>query len=83
MKIIKSQDNQQLHFMPMSIPCHFSIAAVLVDGENEGEKVSLYSVGINGVSFGVFKQRKEAEKVLNKLSDFLFNDTDRFQIPQE
>jgi hypothetical protein len=82
-KIIKSQDGQQIHFMPISTQCYFSIAPVLIDGEKEGKKTTLYSVGINNVGFGTFKKRAAAESAFNQLEKFLLNKEGSFQIPAD
>ena len=82
-KIIKSQDGQQIHFMPTSTPCYFNIAPVMEDGAKEGEKVTLYSVGINNISFGIFKKKEKAESALTELENFLLNKSLRFEIPAD
>ena len=82
-KLIKSQDGQQMHFMPANTPCYFNIAPVLVDGKKEGEKNTLYSVGINNVSFGIFQKQNKAEQALNALETFLLDKTLRFRIPAD
>lgn len=82
-KIIRSQDNQQIHFMPINTSCYFNVAPVIVDGEKEGDKTTLYSVGINNVSFGIFKKKPKAEDALNALEKFLLNKETRFQIPAD
>ena len=80
-KLIRSQDGQQIHFMPVNTPCYFNVAPVIVDGEKEDVKTTLYSVGINNVSFGTFNKKSKAEDALNELEKFLLNKSLRFQIP--
>ena len=82
-KVIKSQDNQQLHFMPEGAPCYFNVAPVIVNGEKEGDKITIYSLGINNVSFGIFEKKLYAEDALNQLEKFLLNKSARFQVPEE
>ena len=82
-KLIRSQDGQQIHFMPANTPCYFNIAPVLVDGKKEGEKSTIYSLGINTVSFGIFRKKEKAEEALAGLEKFLLNKDLRFQIPAE
>ena len=82
-KLIESQDGQQIHFMPASTPCYFNIAPALADGEKEGQKNTHFSVGINNVSFGIFKKKENAENALHKIKDFLLNKETSLQIPAE
>ena len=82
-KIIKSQDGQQIHFMPASTPCYFNVAPTIVGGEKEGDKITLYSVGINNISFGIFKKKPAAESALTELENFLLDKSLRFQIPAD
>ena len=82
-KIIRSQDGQQMHFMPVSTPCYFNIAPVPVEGAKEGQEPALFSVGINNVSFGVFKKKEKAEAALSELEAFLLDKTLRFQVPAD
>jgi len=80
-KIIKSQDRQQIHFMPASTPCYFNVAPIIVDGEKEGDKITLHSVGINNISFAVYKKKVRAEDALNQLGKFLLNKSVLFEFP--
>lgn len=82
-KVIRSQDNQQIHYMPASSPCYFNVAPVLVDGKKEGEKTTLHSLGINNVSFGIFTKKRRAEEALNALEAFLLDEFSRFQVPKD
>ena len=76
-KIIKSQDGQQIHYMPTSTPCYFNIATVI---NNKG---TIYSVGVNNISFGTFNKKPTAESALTELEDFLLDKSLRFQIPAD
>ena len=82
-KIIKSQDGQQIHFMTDNAPCYFNVAPTPVDGKTEDEKTTLYSVGINNISFGIFKKKDKAEGALLELENFLLDKSLRFQIPAD
>ena len=82
-RIIKSQDSRQIHYMPVSTPCYFNVAPALVDGEKEGDKITLYSVGINNASFGIFKEKEKAVSALLELENFLIGKALCFQIPAD
>lgn len=82
-KIIRSQGGQQMHFMPASTPCYFNIVPVPVEDAKEGQEPAFFSVGINNVSFGVFKKEEQAEAALNELENFLLDKTMRFQVPPD
>ena len=81
-KIIKSQDGKQMHFMPANTPCYFNIAPVVVEGGKKGEE-PFYSVGINNISFAIFKKEKTAGDALNELEAFLLNKSLCFQLPAD
>ena len=78
-KLIISQDGQQLHFMPESAPCYFSISPV----ETEDGKKTLYSVGINNVSFGIYARKNAAEVALLGLGDFVMNKSRKHTLPKD
>jgi len=82
-KLIRSQDGQQIHYMPINTPCYFNVAPTLVDGKKEGEKITLHSVGINNISFGIFEKKDKAEGALEELEKFLLNKEMCFQIPAD
>ena len=82
-KTIRSQCNQKLQLVPHDTPFYFSIAPEVVDGEKEGEKVTIFSVGIGNVSFGIFRKKKTAESVLDEIEKFLLEDDSRYQVPAD
>ena len=79
-KLIKSQDGQQIHYMPFNTPCYFNIAPLIVDGKKEGSKITMYSLGINNISFGVYKKKDKAIIALDELEKFLQNKSTCFQV---
>ena len=82
-KVIKSQDGQQIHFMPSSTPCYFNVAELIVDGKKEGDKITMYSLGINNVSFGVYEKKPKAIAALEGLEKFLQNKSTLYQVPAD
>jgi len=83
-KLIRSQDGQQLHYMPISTPCYFNISADYADeGDSGHSKIAFCSVGINGVSFGIYKSEVKAAIVLEKLEKFLLGSTTHFAFPKD
>jgi len=82
-KVIKSQDNQQLHFMNIDYPCYFNVAPIIANGDKEENKITLYSVGVNNISFGIYTKKIKAEDTLTQLEKFLLNKSARFQLPPD
>ena len=81
MKIIKSQDGGQIHVFGANIPCYINIAEVVVDGEKENTKTTLYSVGINNASFALYKKKETAQKALEDIENFLCDKHAKFKLP--
>lgn len=82
-KLIKSQDGQQIYFMPPNVPCLFNIATI-AKNEDGTEKASPdFSVGINSISFGLFKKPERATDVLKQLETFLLNKSAQYQVPAD
>ena len=81
-KIIRSQDGRQMYYLPTASQCYFSIAPTEADSAKEQKNV-FFSVGINNVSFGVFKKIEKAEEALSELENFLLDKAMRFQLPAD
>ena len=82
-KVIRSQDGMQLHYTHVGIPCYFSVSPVPVGDDAGGVEPALYSVGVNNISFGVYKKLATAKAILAKLEGFLLNKTARFHFPTD
>jgi len=82
-KVIRSQCGQKLQYVPPCTPFYFNIAPEIVDGEKEGEKITIYSVGIGSVSFGIFCKNEKAIAAMDALENFLLDQSLRFQMPTD
>lgn len=71
MKVIISQDGQQVFACGANAIFNVSTVDMPVDESGKGKR--MYSVGIGGVSFGQFATLASAVDVLKKLTDFLIN----------
>ncbi|MCL2248673.1 MAG: hypothetical protein FWC13_05340 [Oscillospiraceae bacterium] len=78
-KVIKSQDKTKLHYMPEDVPCFFNVAPVEAADE---ESDAGYSVGINGVSFGVYKKLPRAKAVLGEIETAMLEKKPSFSFPK-
>ncbi len=77
MKIVVSQDGQQVFTLGENNL--INIAPV----EVENQKIKPFSIGIEGVSFGMFKDKGKAEHVLSELVKFLCSREERYTIPAD
>ncbi len=77
MKIIVSQDGRQCFTMGENNLIH--IATVKIDGTD----MEVYSLGIENVSFGMFKNEKKCMNVLDEIVSFLCGKGERFRVPRD
>ena len=82
MKLIISQCGQQLFTCG---DCQvYSIATMEVPGANGGKRVGVppvYSVGVGGISFGMFADKEQASSALKGIAEFLGGKNTSFTIP--
>ncbi len=77
MKIIISQDGQQVFTVGENNLINISPLEI------ESPKMTLYSVGIEGISFGVFKRKENAEIAFKAILVFLCEETKSFKMPDD
>lgn len=82
MKVIISQDGLQVFVCGAN--ALFNVATVEVPFDDAGNVELLYSVGVGGVSFGLYKSRESALDVLGKLAEFNYNQRlVKFNVPKD
>ncbi len=77
MKIVVSQDGQQVFTLGENNL--INIAPV----EIENQKTKPFSIGIESVSFGIYKDKAKAEHVLGELVKFLCSREERYTMPAD
>jgi len=78
MKLITSQDGRQI--FTIGLNNYINIAPVEVD---EKSKEKPYSIGISGISVGVFKDEARSKAALNKVAAFLSGKDVSYAIPAD
>ena len=78
MKLITSQDGRQV--FTIGLNNYINIAPVEVE---DGAKIKPYSIGISGVSAGVFKDEKKAKAPLDDVAAFLSGKDTAYTIPAD
>jgi flagellar hook protein FlgE len=78
MKLITSQDGRQV--FTIGLNNYINIAPIETDGTAEA-KVKPYSIGISGISVGVFKDEAKAKAALDGVTAFLSGKDTAYTIP--
>jgi len=80
MKHIISQCGQQIFTCG---ECQvYNVATITPDDQGDEKAKPLYSVGVAGLSFGIFRDVKQAEGVLRDISSFLSDKNKSYTVPQ-
>ena len=83
MKLIISQDNQQVFTCG---DCQiYSLSTVEIPSDAKAKKSAalFYSVGVAGISFGVFKEKDKAAAILMDITRFLAGKDVTYTVPQD
>jgi len=78
MKILISQDGRQV--FTIGANNLINISAVEIE---KPAKVTLYSIGIEGISFGLFKREASALEIFKEFMEFLCCDRPCFKMPDD